>query len=112
MLLPNNAKARWATVSPTARAMAEVTTDCISGLPLETALEFCRRLIRSSRSRGIRIRSSRINVSEKASRICFAVIWHTPPIVWLNRFSSSGANGEAAFAKNTTTKRVDYQTER
>jgi hypothetical protein len=105
MLPPNNAKARCATVSPTERAMAAVTADCVSGLLLDTALEFCRRLISNSRSRGLRIRSSCINVSEKALRICFAVIGHTPPNSWLNVSVPVGRNGESSFAETVPPSR-------
>src|ERR1700689_2207679 len=99
MLLPSSAKARCATVSPTDRAVTAVTADCVLGSLLETALEFCRRFVSNSRSCGLRMRSSRINVSEKESRICFAVIRHTPPNICLNVLVPVGRNGEAAFAE-------------
>jgi hypothetical protein len=104
MLPPNNVNARCATVSPTVRAMVALTADCVSGLLLETALEFCRRLISSSRSRGLRIRSSCINVSEKASRICFDVIPHTPPCNCM-KCLNSGAKGGSRFAETVTPSR-------
>src|SRR5208282_6463959 len=83
-----------ATVSPTERAMAAVTADCVSESLPETALEFCRRLVNNSRSCGLRIRSSCINVSEKESRICFAVIAHTPPSIFLNVLVPVGEMGK------------------
>jgi hypothetical protein len=41
----------------------------------------------------------RINVSEKASRICFAVIGHTPPLICLRVLSSGGRREETASAR-------------
>ena len=76
---------------------------------VETALEFCRRLVSNSRSCGLRIRSSCINVSEKESRICFAVIRHTPPSVWLNVLVPVGRNGEAAFAETLPPRQAIIQ---
>jgi hypothetical protein len=109
MLLPNSANARCATVSPTERAMAAFTADCICGSLPATALEFCRILVSNSRSRGLRIRSSCIKVSEKASRICFAVIGHTPPSRGWDRLSSVWAKWGSTSGGDIITKAADYQ---
>src|ERR1700722_17756155 len=67
--------------------------------------------VSNSRSRGLRIRSSCINVSEKASKICFAVIGHTSPFILRNRFNSIWAKGEATFAEKPTINARIFQTE-
>jgi hypothetical protein len=110
MLPPNSENARCATVSPTERAMIAATADCVSGLPLDAALAFCSRLVINSRSRGLKIRSSCINVSEKASRICFAVIEHTPPLSCLGRLSSSWEIEERSGGDSSRKPR-NYQTD-
>ena len=67
-------------------------------------------LVSNSRSWGLRIRSSCINVSEKASKIFFAVIDTLLPFILLDRFNSIWAKGEATFAEKASIKTRNYQT--
>ncbi len=81
MLLPRTEKARCATVSPTADAITVRTACCVSWLSPVDALACCSTVAKRARSRALRMRSSRMSVSEKESRICFGVIRDTPPRV-------------------------------
>ena len=97
MLPPRTPKARCATVSPIAEAMTALTASCVSGFSAVAAFACCRRVQTSARSCALRIRSSRINVSEKESRICFGVIGDTPPRVCANQnLGSKPTPGEEA----------------
>jgi hypothetical protein len=95
MLPPSTEKARCATVSPIAAAMTVLTASCVSGLAPAAVLACCNKLAISARSLALRMRSSRINVSEKESRICFGVIEDTPPCVYLPKSKAPGLRGRS-----------------